>query len=63
MEWLLSKIGDEALYFLILNSIILIKVSNQYWQLSGKSLELFFEDLKKGPKGELLVNTNPEPYQ
>jgi hypothetical protein len=63
MEWLLSKIGDEALYFLLLNSIILIKENNQYWQLSGKSLEFFFEDLKKGPKGELLVTQQPEPYQ
>ena len=62
MEWLLGKLGDEALYFLLLNSIILIKVSNQYWQISGKSLELYFEDLKKGPKGDIQLVPHNEPY-
>ena len=59
MEWLLGKLGDEALYFLLLNSIIIIKHNNQYWQISGKSLENFFEDMRKGPKSELVPHNEP----
>lgn len=63
MDWLLSKLGDEALYFLLLNSIVLIQEGSQYWQISGKSLELFFEEMRKGPKGEVLMTDKVEPTQ
>ena len=53
MEWLLGKLGDEALFFLLSNSIILLKVNNQYWQMSGRSLEGFFEEMKRGPKSDV----------
>lgn len=63
MEWLLSKLGDEALFFLLENSIILLKEGNQYWQISGKSLELFFEEMRKGAKGDILMTDKIEPTQ
>ena len=59
MEWLLGRLGDDALYFLLLNSIVIIKHQNQYWQMSGRSLELFFEEMKKGPKSDLVPHNEP----
>lgn len=62
MEWLLGAIGDDALYFLLVNSIILIKEKGQYWQLSGKSLEYFFEDLKKLSKSDQMAPAHQETF-
>ena len=53
MEILLQKIGEDALYYLLLNGILLVMIQGQYWQICGRSLELYFEDLRKGPKEDI----------
>lgn len=53
MHFLLQKLGNQALFFLINSSLLLLKKESFYWQIWGKRITNLFEEMKKPQKKEL----------
>lgn len=47
MEWMYDHIGNSAIRIILKNTICIRKFGENYWQIWGKRLDGFFDEMKK----------------